>query len=69
MKGKKYPFLTIDALPIGFLCAVTVALALRRGIQVFREHGVAFRKHSASYKFELPEELMTTEINEQTEER
>ena len=64
MSGKKNPFLSIDAVPIGFLCLVTFGLAVKRTIEVLSEHGIGIRRHSASHKFELPKDLMEdSELN------
>lgn len=58
MSAKKNPFFSIDALPVAVLCALTFALAAKRTIEVWREHGMSIRRHSASYEFKLPEDVM-----------
>ena len=68
MSGKKNPFISIDAVPVGFLCLVAFGLAMKRSIEVLSEHGMGFRRHSASFQFELPKNLMDETDSKPTEE-
>lgn len=68
MSWKKSWFYSIDAIPAAVLCVATLAIGAVRTFEVLREHGVSFRRHSASYEFTLPEEALQQQTEAKTED-
>ena len=64
MSGKKNPFLSIDALPVAFLCVAAFGLAIRHSWQIYSEHGMSIKRHSAGYDFELPKDAMPSGLSD-----